>query len=130
MSFKIGKIYTFNTLAPAVLGVIVKNARLTGIVDYSTACKHINVDMLQRNVYPLLPAGTPNITSDYTYYLFKGESGNMVVLADVWIEETSIEEALGKTISISIPNANLEDVTRIRDTLNLMGFVGYKIVIS
>lgn len=128
--FEIGNVYSFNTLAPAVLGVRITRAKLGGIVDYRQACTIINVDMIQRQVYPLLPVGTPNNTQKYIYYVFTSENGTRICLAKNWIQLTSVELVEESTISVTIPNANLEDVERLRSALSTMGFRGFTIEVA
>lgn len=130
VTFEIGNVYSFNTLAPAVLGVRVVRAKLNGIVDYRQACTIVNVDVMQRQIYPLLPPGTPNNTEKYIYYVFTTESGARLCLAKNWIHLPSIELVEDATISVTIPNATLEDVERLRATLSLMGFRGFTIDVS
>lgn len=125
--FEIGKTYTFNTMAPAVLGVTVKNATLKAIMDYQSACGFTNVDVIQRQVYPLLPPGTPNNTKKYIYYVFTATNGSTLVLANAWVEMPTVEIVNDITITASIPNASLNDVERIRQGLSLMGFRGFNI---
>ena len=60
-TFEIGKTFTFNTRAPSVLGSIIKNAKLTSILDYDDAIKLDNIDLKFRTIYPLLPANTPPV---------------------------------------------------------------------
>lgn len=127
--FEIGKIYSFNTMAPSVLGVRVTNATLEGIVDYRQACTMVNVDLLQRQVYPMLPHGTPNNTQKYIYYVFRTENGSRQVLASQWIEESTIQVVENITITITVPNASLSDVSRIQNAMNVMGFRGYTITV-
>lgn len=125
--FDIAKTYSFSTLAPAILGTRINNATLVGIVDYRTALTMLNVDLIHRQVFPLLPAGTVNNTKNYIYYVFSAEGGAPFVMASVWIEEATIEIVENITISISVPHTTLSDVQRIRDTLNLMGYTGFTI---
>lgn len=126
----IGKRYTFNTLAPAILGTTVRNAKVMAIADFRYACTFINVPLIQRNVFPSLPLGTPDSPEHYTYYVLEGESGNVTVLADAWIQESSIELYVASTINVSLPNVSLTDVQKIRDALNLMGYSGFNITVS
>lgn len=130
VEFEIGNVYSFNTLAPAVLGVRIVRAKLNGIVDYRQACTIINVDVVQRQVYPLLPPGTPNNTQKYIYYVFTTESGARLCLAKNWIHLSSIELVEDATISVTIPNATLDDVERLRAALGVMGYRGFTIDVS
>lgn len=120
--FQIGKTYTFNTLAPTVLESVMKNVKIMSIMDYDLANSYINVDLVQKAIYPLLPIGTPNNPKDYVYVLFMTEAKIKSVLAIDWIDVNSIQEITSATINVRINGAALEDIPKIRDTLKLMGF--------
>ena len=126
-NFQIGNTYNFNTRAPAVLGSLFKNATILGIVDYNTASTYINIDVMQRTIYPLLPQGTPDNPKKYTYLLIQAESGQKTVLAYQWIDENTIAEVSSATIIVTLPNVNATDAERIRDSLALLGFTGFTI---
>lgn len=130
VDFEIGNVYSFNTLAPAVLNVRIVRAKLNGIVDYKQACTIVNVDVIQRQVYPLLPPGTPNNTQKYIYYVFTTESGARLCLAKNWIQLSSVELVEDATITVTIPGATLDDVERLRVALGVMGFRGFTIDVS
>lgn len=119
--FKIGSIYNFNTLAPSVLEAMMIHVKILGIIDYHLASKYLDVDLMQRTLYPLLPPGTPRDARDYVYVLFETEAKIVTVLAMEWIDVNSIEEITSVRIKVTIDKAALEDVPRIRDTLKLMG---------
>lgn len=125
--FQIGVSYNFATRAPSVLGAYVKNHMVKGIIDYDTACKYINVDSMQRVVYPLLPPGTPNIPKAYSYILLRSKDNATTVLAYPWIDENTIEAVTSTIITVTVPSTNTDDVNRIRGALNLMGYTGYTI---
>jgi hypothetical protein len=121
------KIYTFNTLAPAILGAQIKNAKLLGMLDYTSALAYDNVDLKFRQVYPALPAGTPNQPASCIYYWFQGESGDKIIIADAWIDATSVEVVEHINIQVNFTDASLADIARIRDALNALGFRNYVI---
>jgi hypothetical protein len=120
--FKIGSTYTFNTLAPTVLDSVMRNVKIMSIMDYDLANSYINVDIVQKSIYPLLPSGTPSNPKDYIYILFLTEAKIKTVLALDWIDVNSIQEVTTVTINIRVDKAAIEDIPKIRDTLKLMGF--------
>lgn len=124
---QLNKIYTFNTLAPAILGAQIKNAKLLGIVDYSTALNYDNVDLRFRQIYPVLPANTPNQPTLCTYYRFQSESGEKIILADQWIDMNTVTVVEHVNLQVTFSNAKLEDVTTMRDALNALGFTNFEI---
>jgi hypothetical protein len=125
--FKIGSIYTFNTLAPTVLESVMRNVRILSIMSYDLANSYINVDIMQKSIYPLLPSGTPSNPRDYVYILFETEAKIKTVLAIDWIDINSIQEVTTVTINIRVDRAAIEDIPKIRDTLKLMGFTNLNI---
>lgn len=125
--FQVKSVYTFNTIAPGILQSTVKNAKLAAILDYDTAMLAENVNQKFRQIYPLLPAGTPDRPESATYYLFVTESGEKVVYADLWIDSASVILVNSINFQVTFVNANTTDMTRVRDMLNAMGYTNYEI---
>lgn len=128
--FKLKSAYSFNTLAPSVLGASIKNAKVLGIIDYDIATTLINVELMQRSIYPLLPQGTVDSPASYTFLLLLTESGVKTAIAYEWIDPASIELVESVTITVSIPNVKVSDANVIRDALTLSGFTGFSIKTS
>ncbi len=128
LNLQLGKVYTFNTLAPGILGIIVKNAKLLGIIDYDAAIAYDTIDLKFRTIYPLLPAGTPNQPRACAYYRFLSESGEKIVLADQWIDESTVEIIDHITFMVTFSGASIEDMSRVRDLLNAAGYTNYNMV--
>lgn len=127
MNFRIGNVYNFHTKAASVLGLIVTNVTLKSIVDYETALAIDNITSKYRVIYPLLPNGTPDNPKDCVYYVFKSFDGQTLVYADQWIDENSIEQVDSIDLEIIINNITHNDITRVRDVLNALGFTDYGI---
>jgi hypothetical protein len=130
MVFELNKTYNFNTRAPAILSASFEAALVLGIFDYTTALRYISPETKSVNVYPYLPVGTTADPKKYTYILFKGQSGEQTVLAKEWIDESTIVLVTSKTITVTVLEASLEDATRIRDSLILLGLNKISISIS
>lgn len=125
--FNLKSVYSFNTLAPSVLGASFKNAKVLGIIDYDIAATIINVELMHRSIYPLLPQGTPDRPHSYTYLLLLTESNVKTVVAYEWIDPASIELVESVNIVVTIPNVKASDANVIRDSLTLCGFTGFTI---
>jgi hypothetical protein len=125
--FSLNKTFTFVTRAPSILGASVINAKLVGIMVADTARKTSNIDLQYRKIFPLLPSGTPDDVNSCTYYEFIGESGERFIYADQWIDMASVELIDSITITAVIANASMNDVSRIRDALNAMGYRSYNL---
>ena len=125
--FQVKSVYTFNTIAPGILPSTVKNAKLSAILDYDTALLYENINQKFRQIYPLLPPGTPDRPDSAMYYLFVTESGEKVVYADIWIDSGSVIAVSSINFQVTFLNANTEDMNRVRDMLNAMGYTNYNI---
>ena len=125
--FVLGKTYTFNTLAPAILGTSINNAKLLATMDYDTAKTYENIDLKFRRIYPALPAGTPDQPEACYYYRFLTESGEKIIIADQWIDETTIDIIDHITFQVTFTNASTSDISRIRDAINSLGYTNYSI---
>lgn len=123
----LSKVFTFNTLAPAILGTEIKNAKLMGIMDYTMAVTYDTIDLKYRQIYPNLPLGTPDDATLCTYYRFLSESGEKIVLADQWIDMTTLQLIEHVNLQVTFSNASLSDIPKIRDSLNALGFMNFVI---
>lgn len=124
---EIGKVYTFNTKAPAILGATIVNAKLTSIIDYETAKAFDNIDLKFRTIYPLLPINTVDDPTLSIYYKFKSESGETIILADHWIDFTTVVIVENISFKITITNASIADITKVRNALNALNIQHYEI---
>ena len=120
--FKLNKVYKFATKAPGVLPAVVSNAKLIAITDYSTASRQEHIRIVYRNVYPLLPPGTPDQPESCLYYRFKTENGSELTLADQWIDDSSVELIEAISLRVNITDISVEDISRIRDALLALGY--------
>lgn len=116
----INKHYNFSVYANSILGTAYKNTKLVSILDYSTALKFGNIELLHRQIYPYLPPNTLADHTKYTYYLFQ-YNGKTIVIADVWILQNSIEETEGLNYTLKLNNITSTQLTIIRDQLRLLG---------
>lgn len=125
----IGGIYNFETLAPAILGDKIKNAKLTAIVNFSTAQKLFNPTSQHANIYPHLPVGTARDHTKYIYYVFNTENDEERVFAREWINLNTIELVTGNTLKASVYNVTAQDQTAIRQLLIAAGYTSISIEI-
>lgn len=119
-TLSINKYYNFSVYANSVLGTTYTNAKLVSILDYHTALKFGNIELLHKQVFPYLPTGTPSDNTKYTYYLFN-YLGSNIVLADVWLLDSSIVETLGLNYTVRLNNISNTQYTIVRDQLRLLG---------
>lgn len=116
----INKHYNFSVYANSILGTAYKNTKLVSILDYTTALKFGNIELLHRQIYPYLPPNTLADHTKYTYYLFQ-YNGKTIVIANVWILQNSIEETEGLNYTLKLNNITSTQLTIIRDQLRLLG---------
>lgn len=124
---ELNKTFTFNTLAPSILGAQMKNAKLLGMMDYSTAITYDNIDLKFRQIYPVLPPNSPDQPESCIYYRFLSESGVKIVLADAWIDLTTVEVVEHINFQITLNDCSMADKDRIRDALNALGYQNFVI---
>jgi hypothetical protein len=131
INFEINKRYSFNTRAPNVLGTLIENVAYAGNVSYDIARTLTNIDITQRKVYPELPTGTPNDHTKYTYHIFNtAKQGQKVILADYWIDESTVFEYNTIDLSIAVNGVKDSDIAKIRDLLFLSGFRSFAVEIK
>jgi hypothetical protein len=121
-TLSVNRRYSFSVYANSVLGSTYRNARLVSIMDYKSALAFANIPLLHHQVFPYLPANTPEAASKYTYYLFVVNDRN-VILADVWIVNDSVVESSGVDYVLKLQNPTSEQLSQIRDQLRLLGVV-------
>lgn len=127
MNFRVQKTYNFDTLAPAILGVKFKNAVMLGELSYELASARENIDLKYRQIYPVLPHGTPDSPKKQRYFIFRTESGPTVTLCDQWVNADTIEEVTGVNFEVKFTQALPEDINRIRDLISAAGYTNFTI---
>lgn len=117
-NFTYGGKYSFNTNAPFILGTKCNDYVYCGTVTYSIANRlGISCDTLHREIYHLLPKGTPDDASLYKYHVFLDKDENIKVLADPWIAEGSVRSGEKLNITITIKGILNDDLKIIKDSL-------------
>ena len=112
--------YNFSVYANTILGTNYRNARLVSTLDYRRALKYDNIVLQLSRIFPYLPPGTLEDNTKYTYYLFE-VNGKEKVLADVWIDQTSIELSTGVDHTLKLINVTSAQLAMVRDQLRLLG---------
>ncbi len=129
LDLQVGNIYTFNTIAPAILQATYSDAKLIAKGDYDLAISYANINALHSNIYPLLintPSGTsiyPNDPKAYEYYIFKLPSNLKIALQSAWIVADTIQLVTGLYLTVTVNNlGSYNDVTRILNAIALLGY--------
>jgi hypothetical protein len=118
----IGKVYSFDTWVPAILGNDYQNVTLQGEMDYETASRSRDVEADHARLFPLLPAGTPNNPEAYTYIKVKTLSGASVILGRPWINEATIETVNSSVMDVTIGGITASDIPTVRQALAANGY--------
>ncbi len=127
VDFTLNSAFSFETLAPALLGAKIKNAKLISILGYTKAVQFFNPIAQHANIYPNLPAGTNKDLSKYTFYEFETENGEIKYLAKEWINLNTVELVSGTTTRITIYNTSINDQQKIRDWLLSAGHSSFNV---
>lgn len=124
--FKINEHYSFSTYTNPIIATAYKAAKLASILDYKTAVKFGNIDLIQKQIFPYLPPGTPKNHNNYTYLLFD-VNGKTVVIAEEWIIPNSVTQSEGKSYTLTLNNITSTQMAIVRDQLRLLG-ISYTIL--
>jgi hypothetical protein len=122
--------YNFTTRAPSIIGGSRTAVKVKAVLDYSMAIKHDTITQKARAIYPYLPTGTNEDPTYYTYLLLESVDKGLEVLAYEWIDINTVTTADVLTLTVSIPIATMDDATKIRDALTLMGYSGFTVKTS
>lgn len=122
MNLEIKQVYSFDVYPVALLGNNFKNVTIVGVMDQEQANREIDTQALHIQVYPTLPAGTPNRPDGYNYVKIKFPSGNTTILGMAWIKDSTVVQVSTSTITAVISNVAPTDVSRLRDALIQNGF--------
>jgi hypothetical protein len=117
----IDSVYNFTTRAPSILGTGYNNVKLEAIMSQSKAvAKFPHIVARYRQVYPLLPTGTPDRAGRTTYYIFKTLSGEDICLAEEWIDMSQLRLVSSENWLLHF-QGSVADMERIRAFLAVTG---------
>ncbi len=119
--FEKGKRYTFNTTVPSILGETFTAVKYCGDVSYEVAKMIESVDIKHRQLYHHL-TGIPDNPAAFSYHIFEGADSVKTVLAEPWINTTSIVMIQATSLTAVIENINIDDVDIIRRILLAGGY--------
>jgi len=123
-------IYDFEVYTISILGNDFKKVEILGYFPFETAILLAgDLEPIHAEIYStgLLPIGTPNDPRQYNYYRVKKNNGDITILGEVWIKNSSITEVASKTAKITIPNTSTGDLIRLKDVFSQMGYKDYDI---
>ena len=120
LNLTLNKTYNLSLYPNTVLGNSFNNVKFVSILDYDTALKFANVELIQKQIRPYLPPGTNLNHHQYIYYLFN-YNDKKLVFADAWIIPSSVEETTGSNYIIRLNNITNLQLGIVRDQLRLLG---------
>lgn len=119
-----GAKYSFTTIAPTILQANYTSVKLAASsINFDIAVKVGSINLLAqwRQVYPLLPEGTPDTPDAVNWMIFVMPDGQNVVLAEPWIDGASVTPVEFRQYDIAVTESNPAQMQRIRDFLNIIG---------
>lgn len=121
MNLEIDRVYNFSTTAPSILGTGYQKAKFVSQMNQAMAVSRFpHIVARYRQVYPLLPAGTPDLAGRTTYYVFQTFSGEEICLAREWIDVTSVTAVSTVSFNINV-YCDVDQLNRIRAFLAQTG---------
>lgn len=125
--FQVRGVYSFDVYPVALLQQSFLHASVVAILDPETAAREIDIQAFHAQIYPTLPAGTPNDATGYDYIKFKMTSGETIILGLPWINAATIQQIQAVTIDVSISNVFAADADTIRNALIQNGFNSFSL---
>ncbi len=117
----IGKLYSFNTTSPVVLGDRYENVKLVRS-GLGNQFENI-VDIQSRNIQVSNLTGIPaDDISVMLCHMFITENNEQLVLADEWINKNTLTTGSKINFSLIVSDISLEDKATILQTLDSMGY--------
>lgn len=127
--FNVGTTYSFDVYAPQILGSSFKNVVLMLNADYESAAELRDVEAIHAQIFPLLPAGTPNNPAAYPYIRVKTSSGAKVVLGVAWIRQDSIVSTTSDIADVVVSNITVADLPKIKNALLANGYENVEVTL-
>lgn len=128
--FVIKGVYSFTLYPATVIRGDFTDVTIMAIMDYDSALQLGDIPSIHTNVFPYLPAGTPNDPSQYDYVKIKLSSGVITVLGMPWINQTTITLVQSLTATVIIEGVSNNDGPRILNALVQNGFNNVSVSIN
>lgn len=117
-----GNILSFEVYPAAVIGTHFDDVKVMGVFDSDTARMWIDPEALHVNVYPTLPAGTPDDPEQYQFVKLKHLNGNISIIGVPWIREDTIQISQKGTFTFKVEDVGPVDRDRIIKALAANGY--------
>lgn len=120
--FKLKDTISFDTLAPSILGAKFTRVKVMAVLDSQSASQHIDVVAMHRNIFPMLPAGTPDQLDAAPYLKLQLPNGEVTVVSLNWIRLETVEVFVSTSANFAISNIASTDIERITALLKANGY--------
>lgn len=128
---EVGKVYTFDTYAPEVLGTHIINVKCLAIFNAENAISNgLDIYSYHERMRAHLPVGYNNDPTTMVYVKLKNTSGRESIFAMDWINLSTISETKANRIVVTMNDVSLEDVEVIRKALVAQGYTDINIVLT
>ena len=100
---QIGKVYSFDTYAPEVLGTRIVNAKCLAVLDAQNAISNgVDIEALHEQMRPHLPVGYNNDPATMIYVKLVNSSGLETIYSMDWINLETLKETRADRIVATI----------------------------
>ena len=121
--FKLKDTISFDTLAPSILGTKFERVKVLGVLDSASAAQlGVDVVAMHRNIFPLLPAGTPDQIDAAPYLKLQLANGTFTAVSLNWINLDTVTVFESTSAAFTVSNIGPSDITRITDILKANGY--------
>jgi len=124
--FEIGKRYSFTTIAPVTLGAVYSNVKATANLTFDLAIKFADIISIRNKIKQETDINLLD-PRDVLYTMFETVDKKTIVLANDWINTSSITLIDSIVANIRIENITTEDIINIRNMLEAMGYKNFDI---
>ena len=128
---QIGKVYSFDTHAPEVLGTRIVNAKCLAVLDAQNAISNgVDIEALHEQMRPHLPVGYNNDPATMIYVKLVNSSGLETIYSMDWINLETLKETRADRIVATIDGVSIEDIEIIRRALSIQGYTNFNLVLT
>ncbi len=123
---QLGSTVKFDLYNSQVLGNGYANVQAVAVLDQETANYFIDTVAMHANVFPQLPAGTPDDPSAYKYLKIKISKDKSTVVGIPWIKDDTYAVLSNRKIQITFTGDQAAQ-QRMVEALSANGFTGFDV---
>lgn len=119
---QIGQRFSFQVYPTAIIGNTFADVIMEGFISADIArAYNFDIYSMHANVYPTLPAGTPNDPTQYSYIMIRLANGERQIIGTPWIRQDTIAISTGGTFQLTFSNKTQLDLERALTALSANG---------